>query len=330
MPFDGQLTKGLHRCDSVRTERRFDWNRHYHFAPVDRLDAAENAFLDRALRHYIPTMFVREYAKLNARTIFPVYFGNDGAAETVNWTVSDEAANAEIVRDYADDAPNAEVSIAEYDSKVRSIRAAAQWTIQEIRAATKANRPLQESKVNAARDAMLRRENKIAFHGDADFGLVGLFSHDDVPRDTAAQTFAAGTADQNLGELHDLANSIADDTNDVESPKILLLPPSVHDRVSIQRLGASLETTVLQHFLATNPHIQQVIRVRELKGAGTGGTDVAVAFDRDIEKLRMNVMLDLEQFPPERRGMVVRVEYHARVGGLVVTRPKSIKILEGV
>lgn len=321
MPFDGI---------NVRTKRVFDWNRDFQFQPVDRLDAAENGFLERQLRHLIPTVFMREFARINARTIFPVYFANDPGAETISYEEVTEYGDAEIVRDYASDAPTAEAKVEEFDSKVRSIRSAAKWTIQEVRAAARTGRDLNARKSNAARDEMLRLENRIAFHGDADFGLKGLFSVTQIPRDGAGQTFAAGTAEQNLQELHDLANTIPDETEDIESPDSLLLPPAQFDKVATQRLGVDTDLTVLRHFLNVSPHIRQVARVRELKGAGTGGVDVAVAFRRDIDKLRMNVALDLEQFPPERRGMVILVEYHMRVGGLIVHRPKSIRILEEV
>jgi hypothetical protein len=330
MPFDGVAN------DSIRFSKgkRWDWDRDYKFSPVDRLDAAENAFLDRQLRHMIPRVFVREYARINARSIFPVYFANDPGAETVSYEEITEYGEAEIVRDYADDAPLAEVKSTEEPSRVRSIRAGAQWTIQEVRAAAKAGSDLNVRKTNAARDAMLRKENRIAFLGDADFGLRGLFSAEtltNIPRDTAAATFAAGTAAANLGELHDLANAVPANTEDIEFPDTMLLPPSQYDRISVQKLGSEGDApTVFNDFIATNPHIRTIIRVRELAGVGTGGTDVAVAYKRDIDKLRLVVALDLEQFPPERRNMVVRVEYHMRTGGLIVHKPLSIRILEGI
>lgn len=326
MPFDPKI-----RFDQGGAAEHFRFDRDFTFVPIDRLDAAENAFLERSLRHMIPTMFRREYAKINARTIFPVYFANDPGAETISYEETEEVAEAEIVRNYADDAPLAEVKTDEFDSKVRSVRAAAQWDIQEIRAAAKANRPLSQRKTNAARDAMFRTENRVAFQGDADFNLVGLFSDANVPRDTAAATFAAGSAAANLQELHDLANAIPANTEDIESGGVLCLPPTQFDLVATQRLGTTGEgPMVLQDFLATNPHVSQVFRVRELAGAGTGGVDTALIFDRNIEKVRMNVALDLEQFAPERRGMVVRVEYHMRIGGLTIPRPLSMRILEGI
>jgi hypothetical protein len=327
MPFDPRTPNSI-RAGAPR--QRFDWNRDFQFAPVRVLNAAENVFFERELRHLIPGMFMREYAKINARTIFPVYFMNDPGAETVSYRQGDETGEAEIVSNYADDAPNAEVFTTEHDSKIRSVRASAMWNIQEIRAAARAGVPLEQRKTNAARDAMLRKENRIAFFGDANYGLKGLFSDTDIPREDATQTFAAGTADENLEELHELANDIPATTEDIETPDTLLLAPVSYDRLATQMLGDNRDKSVLEVFLRTSPHIRTVVRVRELAGAGTGGVDVAIAFRRDIDKMRLVVALDVEQFPPERRGMAISVTYHMRVGGLIINRPKSIRIMETV
>ncbi len=325
MPFDP-------RSNKVRVHRgkRFDWARDFSYVPVDRLDAATNIFFERELKHIIPQLFAVEFAEINARTIFPVYFANDPGAEFITYEQSTEYGEAEIVADYAQDAPTVNVGLKDYDTRVRSIRIAAEWNIQEIRAAARHNRPLERWKADAARNGMMRRENRIAFFGDTDFGLKGLFTDADVPRDNAGGVFSSLTADQQVRELHDHANAIPAGTEDIEKPDTMLIPPTQYDLLATTMIGDNQDRSVLRSFLDNNPHIRTVVRVRELAGAGTGGADVVVAFRRDISKLRMNVALDLEQFPPERRGMAIKVEYHMRVGGLTIHRPRSIRILEGV
>lgn len=333
MPFDGQKTI---RRDANGTTR-FDFARNFKFQPDQRLDAAENAFLERQLRHMIPGVIMREYAKINARTIFPVYFANDPAAKKISYEYVEEYGEAEIVSDYSSEAPLAETRTTEHDTNVRGLWAAAQWSIDEIRAAARTGTPLEERKARGARDILIRLENQIAFNGDADFGLVGLFTQTAgtgpaaIPRDTAAGTIAAQTAAQNLDMLHALANAVPNATDDVESSDTMALPPAQYDIVATQKLGTLGQSpTVLSDFLQHNPHVRTVLRVRELAGAGSGGEDVAMVYDRDIEKVRLNVALDLEQMPPERKGMSVKVTYHMKSGGLTVTKPLSLRLLEGV
>lgn len=328
------LTKQV--VDQYWTPRHFsiDDADQFCFAPVSTLDAAENMFLERELIHLVPSMLMHDYGVLNARSIFPVYFANDPGAESVIIPLTNETGEAEIVTDYAKDAPLAETEVGEQETRVRPILAAAQWTAQEIRAAAKARREgrrnvqLDQAKTGAARRAMLRKENKIAFSGDTAYGLHGFFTDTDIPRETAAQTFATGTVDQNLTELNDLANKVPSSTEDIEMPDIMGLAPANFDFLATQRVGTDSTMTTLRFFQANSPHIRTVVRVREFKGAGPAGVDVAAAWPRDLSKMRLVVGMDLMQHPPERRGRVVRVEYEARVGGLVIHRPKACRILE--
>lgn len=336
--FQVQISNRGRHGDSLDPPKpaQFQLGRDMRYVPDPRFDAAENGFFARQLIHLLPGMFKVEYQSLNARSILPVYFGNDPGAEDVNWRQTDEYGEAEIVADYASDAPLAETQGEEFSSKVKSLRSAAQWSLQEVRAAARANVPLTENKLANARQAILRKENKLAWAGDSKYKLWGVFSTDtasgssSIPRDTAAATFAAGSADDMLTALHTFANKAAEVT-EVEEPDFLGLPTAQYNLAATTRIGVdNTGATVLQHFLATNPYIRTVARVRELKGAGTGAVDVALAFRRDLSKVRLNIMLDTEILPAQMQGMATRVQVHARFGGVTVHKPLSLRILEGI
>lgn len=299
--------------------------------PVAGLDAAANGFFQRQLIHLIPGMFETDYFRLNARMAFPVYFGNDPGAASIAWRTSDEYAQAEIVADYANNPPMAETSGDEIESKVRGIWQGYQWNIQELRAAAKAQEPLTENKMAAARRAMLRRENAIAWNGDSRYRIEGLFTDSDIPRDTAGTTFkGAASAAAVVTALHNLAHAIVDNTEE-EEPDTLALPTEQFNYCAATRVGTDGNApTILQDFLQNQTYITSVIRVRELNGAGTGGVDVAVAYERNINKLRLNVMLDVEMWPQYRRHALTQGTLHMRTGGVLVHRPLSVRMLEGI
>ena len=94
-------------------------------------------------------------------------------------------------------------------------------------------------------------------------------------------------------------------------------------------LGDSSET-VLSYFLKTNPYIREVVPVRELATAGAAGTPLMVAYTPDASKVRMQVPLDIEQFPPTQHNLVIRVLWHMRIGGLTIHKPASLHICTGL
>ena len=298
---------------------------------LDRLDAAENAFFARELEYIIPELFEVTYSRINSRMIFPIDRGAGPAAETITYRQFDKTGLAKVISDYASDIPLVNVEGVEFTGRIRSIAIGAKWSIQEIRASAMAGRPLDRQQAEAAREAMLREENRIAFFGDAAYGLVGLFTDTNVPRVAAPGGVWSGkTSAQILADMHNCANAIVENTGDIEVPNTLLLPTEQFNFIASTNAGTGTDTTILRYFLNNNPYITEVMNVRELDGAGTGGVDVMVAYDRNVSKLRMNIPLDIEQLAPQEDGLCVKVPYHMRVGGVTIHKPLSLNVYEGI
>lgn len=293
------------------------------------LDAAESQFYVQQLKHMIQQAFAVEYQSLNARSIIPVYFAGDPGAATVDWRQTDEYGEAEIVSDWAQDAPLADASGEEMSQRARSLRVRTQYSIQEIRSAAKAGIPLSENKATSARNALLRKENRLAWDGDVPTGINGFLNDENLRRRPASQAFDAMTGVEMEDEMHAIANAIVDET-DVEEPDVLGLPTKQYNKAAVTRFGTDSERTVLQVFLVNSPYIRSVARIRELKGAGAGGTDAMIAFNRSLDKVRVNVMLDLEVFPPEFRGGVTQTTWHSRTAGVTWHKPLSGLVFEGI
>lgn len=299
------------------------------------LDAAQTAFFRRELEHIIPELFEFEHARINARSVFPIDRSAGPAAQTITFRQFTKTGTAKIISDYANDLPLVNVFGEEFTGNVRSIGIAAKWSIQEIRAAAMAGRPLDRQQAEAARETMLRLENNIAFQGDALHGLIGLFTDPNIPTVTVAAgvggvTWALKTPAEILLDMNDCANSIVETTGDIEVPNTLIMPTEQFNLIASTNAALGTDTTILRFFLNNNPYITQVMNIRELDTAGTGGVDAMVAYDRNISKIRLNVPLDIEQFAPQEVDLCIKVPYHMRAGGVTVHKPLSLSICEGI
>ncbi len=316
----------------LRPQTKFDFKRHFHFHGhmLTKLDALESLFFERELKHLIPDLFMIDHRKINMRDVLPIDRSAGAVAETITFRQFEEFGEAKIISDYATDLPAVEVLGEEFDTKVRSIGKVAMWSVQEIRAARALGRPLDQMKARAARKACMRKENSIAIAGDALFGLSGLQTDTNIPEDIAAGVWSAATAAVILAELNTLANSIGENSGDAEEPQTIIMPTLQFNRLAVLNAGLGTDTTVLQFFLANNPYIDTIIRVQELAGTFTAGADGAFAYDRSADKLRLNIPLDLEQFSPEQIGMMIKVIYHMRVGGVTIHKPLSLRKIRGI
>jgi len=300
------------------------------------LDAGESVFFLRQLEH-IQTKFLEvEYPDFKAREILPIDTDADPADNRITYRMYDKQGAMSVLRDYGRDFKRVDVSGREYTSMVESIGGAIGYSVQEIRAARKTGFPLDQRKMMTAREAYLRKENRLALFGDSDLGMVGFLNHPNatevmLPADGngGLTTWASKSPEQILRDLHQMVNTVVELTNEVERPDTLLLTVKAFTKVSTTKLGIEAET-VLSFFKKTTPYIKEVATLVELKGAGQGGADRAVVYKRDPLKLAMQVPQDFEMFPPQERGLEFEVPCHGRFGGVIVYKPLSILYADGM
>ena len=310
------------------------------YAPLASLDAGENAFYARDLEYKIPEMLKFEHGRISARTVFPIDRRAGPAAEVITLRQMTQVGVARITTDYGNDITLAEVFTEETKSNVRSITAAVQNSVQEIRAAAMAKMPIDREKTDAAREAMLRLENKIAWQGDAVHGLAGFFTDANIPRfdvptgaSPVATPWAGKTGAEMVLDMNLTVNPIAENTNGVEAANTLIIPRAQYNLAHTTRMQTGTDTTALNYFVNNSPYINSlsdVIPVDDIAGLGTAGKDVLIAYDKNPSKLVLNIPLDIEQFPPQEVDMVMRRIYHMRNGGVLIKKPLSIRIGEGI
>lgn len=323
MPFDGN------------SQRRFSYDRHFHFAPLANLDAASNVFFQRELEHIIPEIFDFQFARINARRIFPIDRSAGGQSKSITWRQFTKTGQAQIIADYADDLNIVNAEGEEFTTKVRGIAIAAQWSMDEIRTASAVGRPLERMYAEAAREAMMRLENNIAFAGSAPHGVQGLFSAGTgIPENANPNgvwdVSTQALRDDILEDMHFGANTIVETTGDVEIPNTMLLPTAKYNLIASTKHGVDSDTTILKVFLNNSPYITEVLPVRELADKHSSAAPVMVCYDRNPSKVRMQIPLDLEQLAPQQRNLAVFVPYHMKIGGITVHKPASLHIVTGI
>lgn len=308
------------------------------------LDAAENAFLERELQFVKAKVYERRYPEFKARRLIPVSHEVPSGAETIAYDEFDGVGVARILASYADDLPRADVVAKRVTSPIRGIGTSYGYNLQEIRAAIMAGRPLAQLKASRASRATEQEQDRIAALGG--YGLVGLLN---VPNANAYTIPNGATAtaapqwirdgDGNPGgktpaeilkDMNGIAQYGVDQTNGVEIPDTMLMPDEQYGYIAVTRIDATLETTILQHFLKTNPYIKNVEGWSRCKGAGAGGTDLLVVYRRDPDFVTLEIPQEFEQLAPEQDGLETIVACHARTGGVVCPVPMSITYGAGI
>jgi hypothetical protein len=302
-----------------------------------RLDASQSIFFARELEEIDGQMYEVKYAKLEAFELVPVKTLDPGT-ETYTWRLWDGRGIAEMTSNYSTTSPRADVEGAEASSTVRSIRNSFGYNVQEIRAAAKEKRPLENMRAAQARKGINEKINRVALLGDAAHGIVGLFNQANTQTFTpgtktgggTAWTGAGATPDEILNDLFGMVDQIPTTTNEVEQPTVLLLPYARLRLIGRKRLGTLGDShTILSFFKQERPNIT-VRGALYLDTAGAGGVARAVVYDPKPENLELLVPIPFESFPPQLRGMEYVVENHARMGGVVNRFPLAMLYADGI
>lgn len=295
------------------------------------MDADESIFFARELESVKAKSYDVQYPLLKARKLFPVSGEAGPGAETIKYEQYDMVGMAKLISSYADDLPRADVKGKEFISSVKSLGASYGYNLQEIRAAKMAGKPLAVKRANAAKESVLRKEDYLAFYGDSDNNIQGFFSNANISNVTPITgTWSGATADQILADLNKLVNSVSEATKGVETPDTLLLPLTLFNIVSTKRIGVDSNMTVLKYFLETTPYIKSVDWLNQLETAGTGSTKQAMVYNRNPDKLTMEIPQDFEQLEEQSKGLEYVVPCHSRFGGVLVYYPLSVAKMYGL
>lgn len=321
----------------MKNEQRYDERDYAAIQSGYNLDANESLFFARELEHIKTKNYEKQFPELTATKNIPVSNEADPGAEVITCYMYEPTGMAKIISNYSDDLPRADSKGKPYSANVKGIGNSYGYSIQDIRAAKKAGKPLEQRKANAARQANDQTVNKIAYFGDDEHGLVGLFTHPNVtvytlPADgTESSTkFESKTGKQIICDLNAITNKVVSLTKGVEKPDTMLMPHGTYSYLTSTPWSDNSDTTILKYFLDNNPYIKQVIPTPECEGAGTSGADLLFVYRKDPDKLTLEIPQGFEQFAPQPKNLEYVIPCHSRCAGVIFHFPLSAIKASGI
>jgi hypothetical protein len=293
------------------------------FKCLDHLDASENFFASRQLEQIRTKTLEVRYPALLARTLIPSDPEPlDPGAETHVTIYTDESGEARYASDLGGGGPRVDVKSGEFTGKIRTIEVSYATSMQEMRAAKLANRDISAKRAIAARNAIERKIDDALMFGSVLHGFRGLLNQPAVTTTSLAAPWAGASAAQLFDDLMLMDQAIPLATNEVEAPTDIVLPIAMYNRLLIPRSTTS-DTTVLAYFLQHAEHVKTVTKYRKM------GTNQALAYNKSPEKLYSVIPLEFFQYQPQMHGKELVTECEARVGGVVVNYPGSMRYFDG-
>jgi len=305
------------------------------FDSVDILDANEQVFFQKQLEHVKAKTFEVLYPELTFRKVFPISTETNPGADSITYRSYDRHGKAKIMGNGAQDLPRVDVSGKETTIKVRTLGDSYGYTIQEIKAAKMSGTPLDQKRANAARGAIEFLMNQIAYLGDDEFGLAGLFNGAGVPVGDAPNGAWDSSTDPSdiLADVNDAFGQVFAGTNGVERPNKLLLPPSQWTMLATTPRSDTSDKSLLTWIIENSPFlstVNDVIICPECIEAGTDSCDIMAVVSSNPEKMEFEIPEEIMFHPEQPKGIEFIIPVTARCAGLNMYYPYSAYISEGI
>ena len=316
-------------------------------SPNLRFDSVEDAsvFFARELDYIKSKTYDKVYPQFTALTLFPHTSEIDPGAETATYYAYDKTGMAAIISNYATDLPRADVHGEPTTVVIKSVGASYGYSVQEMRASRMAGKSLDVRKADAARYAIERTMNRIAWAGDAKNKLVGVLSPSNdipiyvIPAGASGSTkFVDKTADEILADINGMVGYVSDLTMDVEKPDSIVFPTDVFLDLTSRRIPDT-ETTILKFLRENSAYIKNFSSAAELNAKNTetnpyaaavDGQGVCLLYTKDADKLCIEDPMAFLQYPAQEKGLEIVVNCEARTAGAMIYFPLSAVIAPGV
>lgn len=305
-----------------------------------RMDANESAMFLREAEHVMAEVYNVLYPEYKALSYFPVKSEGGRGARTIVYRQFDWTGLAKLVNNYATDFPRVDVKGTEYFQAVKGLGDSYGWNEQELAEFLYEGRPIDSMRAQAAREAITRKMNKLAWFGDDEAGLKGIIYHPNVTKGEAPNGDWLGgstTADEIIADVNDLINGPKILTKEVEFVDTVIMPTEQFAYIDSTPRSDTSDTTILEFLRKVHPGVTFLsaaelagLTKKPSDGTTTSSIDVMIGYRRNPSKLWIAIPLEFFQKPPQEKGLEYVVYCYARFAGFIIPYPLSVQVSEGI
>lgn len=203
------------------------------------------------------------------------------------------------------------------------------YSLEELRKAAALRIPLDVTKARIAYRGAMQHSQQVAFFGDAQRNMYGLFNNPNVPLDNSTVDWNTATGAEIVADMNSLLTKVWNQSQNRHIPNTLLIPSTKWAIASAKRMDTGTDTTVLEFFRANNNSTGvtgQPIDIRPvlwLNTAGTGGVPRMIAYEKNPDNLVMFNPIPWRSLPPQATALRLEIPCEYKISGVEFRYPLS-------
>ena len=230
----------------------------------------------------------------------------------------------------ASDLPNVALSANKTEVPIGYAGLQYEYSVEELRKSQAVGIPLDSTQAKLANRGSQEHSQKVAYFGDSDRSMEGLFNNSNVPVDGSTLDWTTATGEQIVADMNGVLTEAWTNSKETSVPNTFRLPSARWSLIQSKKMADGTDTTVLEYFKKNNLYTgltgaELDIKPRLLlKGAAVGGTnDRMMAYDKSEENLAMAMPLMFRPLPPQADGLMLKVPCEYKLSGTEFRYPLS-------
>ena len=215
------------------------------------------------------------------------------------------------------------------------------YSIDELRTTASQNMPIDTMQQQLAYRGYEEHSQKVAYFGDAQLAMGGLFNNANVTVTSATVNYATATGQQLFDMVNDPLFNIIKLSKNFHLPNTIRVFPDLWKRMNSLLMTGYTDRTVMEHFkinnsftLMTGQEIDIQVRYQltaaELAAGGVsnGSKDRVFIYEKNDRNLGVAKPIPFRMLAPQNKGLAVTVPAEYKISGTEIRYPLSAIYLD--
>ena len=265
-------------------------------------------------------------------------------ADTIAYRSYDGVTMGKFITGSADDLPRVAMSATIHQVPIGYAGNEAEWSLDELRKTRHLNMPIDVTLLNFARRGALEHMQRVAYFGDEDRGMSGLFNNENVAVENGTVDWLApSTSPMDIvAEVNRILTSVWTQSKGVHHANTLVLPASLYAFIANTPVSQQFpDKTIYNLIQEKNLYTQRTGRPLmiagrfqlekeelEKNGVEVTGAGRILAYEYDQENLFMEIPMPWRTAAPQPRGLKIVVPAEYKMSGVEWRYPLSARYLD--
>lgn len=280
-----------------------------------------------------PRIYETKYPNINFQELIPVNSSVPEWVDNVDYISYDAVTMGKFVGANADDLPNVALKAKKDSVLVGYAGNSFEYSLDELRKSQHLNMPIDTTMASAARRGAEEHMQRVAYFGDAERGMHGLFNHPNVPTDSTSSlnwTHADTTGKMILAEINGFIGDVWQQSKGVHVPNVMAMAASrwtylattpATEYAPDKTLLEILQTQNLYTRMTGQPML--IVPRFQLDGAGASGKDRILTYEMNADNVTMYIPMFWRPTAPQPRNLKIKVPAEYKVSGTEFRYPMA-------